>query len=133
MSDGQQFEGRSLFVIRKDASGVPRRLITGIVLEPETVDSQGDVYSADEIENAAHIFMGEYQNVGHQHSTLVNDGVKIVESFVAPVDMEYEGQPVRRGTWLMTVKVVSDELWEMVMSGALTGFSIGGFAQKVPL
>ena len=121
------------FMVRKDQNGVARRLVTGIVLEPETVDAQGDIYSPEEIEHAAHLFMAEYQNVGHQHETLVNDTVQIVESFVAPVDMIYEGTVIKRGTWLMTVKVLADDLWQDVLNGAITGFSIGGFAQRVPL
>lgn len=128
------FTGERQLIIRKDLSGgQERRLVTGIVLEPETVDSQGDIYSADAIEQAAHTFMAEYRNVGHQHSTLVNDLVQIVESFVAPSDFELGGMTVKAGTWLMTVKVLDEPLWQAVKAGELTGFSIGGFAQRVPI
>ena len=33
------------------------RFVLGIVLEPEVVDAQGDIYSAEEIRAAAHRFM----------------------------------------------------------------------------
>ncbi len=110
-----------------------KRLVYGIVLEPETVDSQGDIYSADEIEAAAHGFMSDYQNVGHMHRALVNDGAEVVESFVAPVDLAMGDQTVKRGTWILAVRVTSDTLWEQVKSGELTGLSIGGYAERVPV
>ena len=39
---------------------------------------------------------------------------------------------MRRGTWLLAVRVLSDELWTKVTEGELTGFSIGGSARRVP-
>lgn len=38
------------------------RNVLGIVLEPETVDAEDDIYSAAEIRDAAHRFMEQYQN-----------------------------------------------------------------------
>lgn len=108
------------------------RFVLGIVLEPETVDSQGDIYSADEVRRACHAYMEDFQNVGHMHRTLINNGVKIVECYLAPLDFEIDGQPVKKGTWLLGVHVLSDQVWEQVKTGALTGFSIGGYAQRVP-
>ena len=39
------------------------RYVLGIVLEPETVDAQKDIYAAAEVREAAHRFMQEYRNV----------------------------------------------------------------------
>lgn len=122
---------RRLRFVRKDDLG-EQRLVTGIVLEPEVVDSQGDVYSADEIARAAHGWMEQFQNMGHMHQTLINSGVRPVESYCAPCDLELGGQPVKAGTWLLVVHVISDAVWAQVKAGELTGFSIGGFAQRVP-
>ena len=33
---------------------------------------------------------------------------------------------------MLAVRVLSDELWDRVKSGDLTGFSIGGSARRVP-
>jgi DNA adenine methylase len=33
---------------------------------------------------------------------------------------------------MLAVRVLSDELWDRVRSGDLTGFSIGGSARRVP-
>jgi hypothetical protein len=104
--------------------------VLGIVLEPETVDSQQDVYSVAEVRKSAYRFMAFHQNVGLMHKSIVNDQVRIVESYVAPVDCEIGGQTVKQGTWLMGVIVEDDALWGEVKSGAFTGFSIGGSAVR---
>jgi uracil-DNA glycosylase family 4 len=106
-----------------------KRCVTGVVMEPGEFDAHGDVTSADEIENAAYVYMLNSQVVGQQHSEPAP--AKIVESYIAPVDMEIGGGFVKQGSWVMTVKVDDDDLWDAVKAGDYTGFSIGGFAQKV--
>jgi DNA adenine methylase len=105
--------------------------VLGIVLEPETVDAQRDIYSAAEIRDAAHKFMEEYQNIGLMHRDLVNGGVKILECYLAPTSFELDGTQVRKGTWLLAVRVLDDALWMQIKSGELTGLSIGGSAARV--
>ena len=58
--------------------------------------------------------------------------VKVLESYLAPTDFTIGELAVRKGTWLLAVRVLSDELWERVKTGDLTGFSIGGSARRVP-
>ena len=108
------------------------RFVLGIVLEPEVVDAQGDIYSAQEICTAAHRFMEEFGGMGLMHRLRVNDQVKVLENYLAPTDFTLGEISVRKGTWLLAVRVLSDELWERVKSGDLTGFSIGGSARRVP-
>lgn len=122
---------RRVRIVRKDEQAGELRVVLGIVLEPEVVDAQNDVYDADEIARAAHGWMEDYQNIGHMHRVLVNNGVKPVESYLCPVDCEIGGQQVKAGTWLMAVHVISDAIWAQVKAGELTGFSIGGYAQRV--
>jgi site-specific DNA-adenine methylase len=106
------------------------RYVLGVVLEPETVDSQNDVYSAAEVRAAAHRFLEAFGNVGLMHQGYVNDKVKIIESYLAPVDFEIAGARVKKGTWLLAVHVLDDELWELIKSGELTGLSMGGSARR---
>jgi DNA adenine methylase len=108
------------------------RYVLGVVLEPEVVDAQGDIYSAEEVRQAAHRFMEEFGGLGLMHRFRVNDQVKVLESYLAPVDLTLGGATVRKGTWLLAVRILSDELWEQVKDGQLTGFSIGGSARRVP-
>jgi DNA adenine methylase len=108
------------------------RFVLGIVLEPETVDAQEDIYSSVEIRQAAHRFMEDFQDVGLMHKMRVNGEVKIVESYLAPCDLTVAGTTIKKGTWLLGVRVLSDALWKDVQEGRLTGFSIGGSARRVP-
>lgn len=109
-----------------------QRTVLGIVLEPETVDSQGDIYSEDEITKTAWKFLENYQNFGLMHSELVPE-ILPLESYVAPTDFNIGGQVVKKGTWVLRVRVLDDEIWDKVKSGDLTGFSIGGSAVRTPV
>jgi len=114
----------------KGADPADERYVLGVVLEPEVVDAQGDIYSAEEVRQAAHRFMEEYGGLGVMHRLRVNGQVKILESFLAPVDLTIGDVKVRKGTWLLAVRILSDELWEQVRDGRLRGFSIGGSARR---
>jgi len=110
----------------KNVNPEDERYVLGIVLEPEIVDAQGDVYSGEEIRQAAHKFMEEYGALGLMHQLQVNGQVKVLESFLAPADLKVTETSIRKGTWLLAVRILSDELWQQVKSGDLSGFSIGG-------
>lgn len=116
----------------KGADPADERYVLGVVLEPEAVDAQADVYSAGEVRKAAHRFMEEFGGLGLQHQLRVNGQVKVLETFLAPTDFTVGDVAIRKGTWLLAVRVLSDELWDLVRSGRLTGFSIGGSARRVP-
>ena len=58
--------------------------------------------------------------------------MKLLESYLAPADVAIGETEVRKGTWLLAVHVLADELWEQVKDGELSGFSIGGSARRVP-
>jgi hypothetical protein len=108
-----------------------RRIVTGVVLEPEVVDLQEDITSADEIELAAHEFLASYNSgtqIGDMHEEF-DRTIELVESYIAPVDFTIDGEIVRKGSWVISVRVVDDDAWERVESGELTGFSIGGVAR----
>jgi hypothetical protein len=76
--------------------------------------------------------MEEFGGLGLMHRLRVNDQVKVLESYLAPTDFTIGELTVRKGTWMLAVRVLSDELWDRVKSGDLTGFSIGGSARRVP-
>jgi len=106
------------------------RYVLGIVLEPERVDAQQDIYNAIEVRDAAHHFMEEYRNLGLMHREILGEQVKILESYLAPADFEVDGTRIKKGTWLLAVRVVDEELWRQIRAGELTGFSIGGSALR---
>lgn len=105
-----------------------KQIVYGVVLEPETVDTQGDVISADETEEAAHKFLVKSRVVGDRHSKKA--GAEVVESYVAPVAFELGGQNVKKGSWVLGVHITDTRLWREVKSGEYTGFSVGGFGVR---
>jgi hypothetical protein len=107
------------------------RFVLGVVLEPETVDSQDDIYDAAEVRAAAHFFMENDGELGFMHRQLLGQGAKLLESYIAPVDFVLDGQTVKAGTWLMAIRIIDDALWEDVKAGRMTGLSIGGSAVRV--
>lgn len=108
------------------------RFVFGVVLVPETKDSQGDVYSHDEVRKAAHGYMETAGALGRQHSEIITGKLKILESYVAPADFEMDSEKIAKGTWLLGIRVVDDGLWDSVKKGSFTGFSIGGEAYRTP-
>lgn len=104
------------------------RTVTGIVLEPEVEDSQGDIYSEKEVRFAAHWYMENGGAVGLMHNRLLGQGAKLLQSFIAPVDFELDGQRVKKGTWIMVIRILDPRVWADVKAGRLTGLSIGGDA-----
>ena len=112
-----------------------RRLVYGIVLEPEPNGGAGDAhdetYSAEVIERACHDFMAFGQNLTSPHKVFVNDQAQIVECFIVPEDYTRNGTVVRKGAWVMVLRVVGDTLWQEILSGAKTAFSIEGLAKRI--
>ena len=102
---------------------------TGIVYEPLVEDAHGNFMTAGEIQKAAYWFAKNGDEVDLQHSFEAVDGVTVVETYIAPCDMEINGQAVVKGTWIMTAEVQNDAVWEKVQKGEVTGFSMGGVGQ----
>lgn len=105
----------------------PQKLVYGVVYEPETEDAHGDYMDAETIEKAAHSFMEDYQQIDKQHDFTTSAG-KVVESYVAPVDMTIEDTTISKGTWVLVTKA-TDEMWESIQKGEFTGYSLAGTAE----
>ena len=129
--------GRERGIIKAASVIEEQRFVLGIVLEPTLEmgqpDTQNDVYSAAEIEKAAHAWMERYQQIGVQHKEKADERIKVLESFIQRGDTEINGQTVKSGSWCLGVHVIDDQLWADVKSGNFTGFSIGGVANRQPI
>jgi hypothetical protein len=102
-----------------------------ITKEGETfVDSQGDVISETELVSATTKFMedvriGKAMHTGEPIGTIVHS---------LPVTGEIKkslGLSSDQEGWVVGFKVHDDEVWELVKSGKLTAFSIGGRGTRV--
>lgn len=108
-----------------------KQQVTGIVLQPDVVDAQGDLIPENVVVAAAHKFLAVYNKktkLGEQHS-IFKSQFDLLESYTAPVDMTLENKMIKKGTWIMVVKVLQPEVWERVKAGKINGFSIGGTAK----
>lgn len=99
-----------------------RRIVYGPVLVPDIEDSDGDVVTADKIEKVAHKFLEDYGLMEHMHT--LRAVARPVESYIAPVDLEFGDTRVPKGSWVVGAHITDDGAWEEVAKGRLTGFSI---------
>ena len=118
-----------------------QQLVYGIVLEPNTVDSQGDWVPEEHVELTAHRYLARsltgktsVHRIGHSVLGFNKTNPKLVpvESFIAPVDFSYGGnaEVVQKGSWVLVAKVLDPKLWKDIQDGKYTGWSVGGTGQR---
>lgn len=110
-------------IVKADADN---HYVTGIVYEPLTEDSHGNFMTEGEITKAAYWFAKNGNQCDLQHSFEPLDGAAVVESWIAKADFEIDGEAIQKGTWLMTVEVADESVWDAIEKGDITGFSMGG-------
>ncbi|AIU81388.1 hypothetical protein WYY_13400 [Bacillus velezensis M27] len=103
-----------------------QKLVYGIVYEPDVPDAHGDYMTAEEIEKAAHGFLADARNIDTNHNFEGGTG-EVVESYVAPDDFEIGNAVIRKGSWVLVTKA-SDEVWDQIKAGIITGYSMAGTA-----
>ena len=128
-------------------SSSEKRLVTGPLLIPEKIDLQNEIISHEEIETAAHNYMTKLTfqkdpeflkqiglstraEQGFMHADFERK-IAVVESYIAPIDFDFNKRKIVAGTWMITVKVFDDEVWGLIKAGKIRGFSIGGQARLI--
>lgn len=130
----EKSDGFEIFVqFRKESMNEEERTVEGLVYAPsiedsDDQDSQGDWATEEDIREAAHYFMeqGQTGNVDNEHNFQKN-GCTVVESFLAKACDPY----YRKGSWVVKVKVNSDQMWAKVKTGEINGFSMAGSGVRV--
>lgn len=110
-------------IVKADAES---HYVTGIVYEPMEEDSHGNFMTEAEITKAAYWFAKNGNKVDLQHSFEPLDGAAVVETWIAKSEFEIDGEAIKKGTWLMTMEVADESVWEGIEKGEITGFSMGG-------
>jgi len=85
--------------------------------------------TATEIEKAAHGFLKDARQIDKQHDFQGGVG-EVVESYVAPADFEVNGETIKKGSWVLVTKA-SDEVWEQIKKGDITGYSMAGTVETI--
>lgn len=96
-------------------------------------------FSKETVKKASELFLmnGNQSNATLQHKSKI-DGMTVVESWVIE-DLEMDkskkyGFSLPIGTWMISMKVENDEVWQKVKAGEVKGFSIEGyFADKLEM
>lgn len=128
-------------VVKRD--GV-RQIAYGVALEPRTADNpdaQGDWYTAEDVELAAHGFL-EAVAKGEGGADLMHaadgEGPFVgypVESYIAPVDFTWgtgdHMELVAAGSWVLGIHYPDPDVWDRVAKGELAAFSVWGSGRRV--
>lgn len=130
-------------VVKEDNEEREERFVLSMVLEPTDgedgsemkPDTQGDIYSAEEVRKACHTWMEYHGQIDLQHNwnALSKTSVRILENYIAPCDMKIGDETVKKGSWMLGLRIADDKLWSAIKSGQIGAYSIGGTANKVPL
>lgn len=109
-----------------------RQIVFGVVYEPNVEDAHDDFMTEEEIEKMAHDFMenSNTHSIDKQHDMEADEGY-VIESWIQKEDGFLGDQEVKKGSWCVGVKVVSDETWEAIEKGEVTGFSMYGKGERV--
>ena len=91
-----------------------------------TADTDDEFMSAEEIAKAEKYFTENQGKIDEKHSFRPTEGLSVVDSWIQKCDCTIEGNVIKAGTWLMTVKCDNDKVWDKVQKGEYTGFSMGG-------
>lgn len=101
---------------------------TFIVMVPDEVDLHGDTTTEEEVRKACHNF-NKFCRKSNLFHLVETDTFEIVESWISPVDFSLDGKFVKKGTWLCTVQVLDQGLWELIKKGDICSVSIGAMAK----
>lgn len=111
------------------AALIPDKLILRI--DPETKEEYYIRFTKGSIERIAYNYMksGNQHNATYMHDFAVQ-GCTVVESWIKEDEQDKAtllGLDAPVGSWVVGMKVDSQEVWERVENGEVLGFSIEGF------
>ena len=124
-----------------------KRILMGAALIPNKkiyrVNNKKEEYyiyfSEDTVRQAMELFFknGNQSNATYEHKDAVK-GMTVVESWLIEDEVHDKskkyGFSLPKGTWMISMKVDNDEVWNDVKDGKVKGFSIEGyFADKLEM
>ena len=106
-----------------------RQIVYGIVLEADSVDTQGEFMKADQIETTAHNFIQKSRVIGLGHTKVAD--AALIESVILHKGDSFYGLKIQKTSWAIGVFVKDAAIWKRVDSGEINAFSVGGFGKIV--
>lgn len=149
---GIEWASRKLQTIRKKsmskqrfATDEEKRIVIGPAMIPDLKifrkDKNGEPYyvffTKDTIKQIAEKYMkNKYiDNNDKNHDGNAVEDVYVIESWIKETEEDksnaygYEDLPI--GTWFVSMKIKNDDIWNMVKSGQLKGFSVSGYFEEI--
>jgi hypothetical protein len=116
-----------------------KRILMGAALVPNkqiyrrNKDKEYYIYfSEDTVRKASELFLmrANQNNATYEHERKMLDGMSVVESWIIEDEKQDKsakyGFNLPKGTWMISMKVNNDEIWQKVKDGEVKGFSIEG-------
>jgi len=123
-------------ILLSKADDEAQRISYAAAMIPREPDKEGDVVATPTVEKAAHGFLKQNGGVDTDHSLIDGEG-EVVESWVLKEERTFdlpggETETYGPGTWMTGIEWGQDA-WQRIQNGELTGLSIYGMAEHVPL
>jgi hypothetical protein len=116
-----------------------KRILMGAALVPNkqiyrrNKDKEYYIYfSEDTVRKASELFLmrANQNNATYEHERKMLDGMSVVESWIIEDEKQDKSAKYNfnlpKGTWMISMKVNNDEIWQKVKDGEVKGFSIEG-------
>lgn len=138
--EAKPFKGYAFKTIDED-----QRIITGPAMIPEKLiyrkDGDGEesfvFFTEDTVRQLSERFLlqGKQNNMTLEHQATLND-LSVVESWIVEDPKRDKsamyGFDLPIGSWFVKVKVLNDDVWNLVKEGGVAGFSVEGvFTQEI--
>ena len=118
-----------------------KKILMGAALVPNKqilrADKDGKGYyiyfSEDTIKKASELFLmrSNQNNATYEHERKMLEGMSVVESWIIEDEKTDKSRlynfNLPKGTWMISMKVNNDEVWQKVKDGEVKGFSIEGY------
>lgn len=101
--------------------------VTYVAMLPDHTDLHGDYTSEEEVRKAKESFNKSLMKANLFHMVMT-DSFEVIESYLSPCDMILNEIFVKKGTWLMTLQIHDETLWQMIKDEEINGISIGAVA-----
>jgi hypothetical protein len=116
-----------------------KRILMGAALVPNkqiyrrNKDKEYYIYfSEDTVRKASELFLmrSNQNNATYEHERKMLDGMSVVESWIIEDEKTDKSRLYKfnlpKGTWMISMKVNNDDVWQKVKDGEVKGFSIEG-------
>lgn len=126
-----------------------KRIIIGAAMIPNKYIYRYDSFTDEEyygffseqtIEKSMELFMknGSTKSTNLNHNDKFFDGVSVIESWQVADEnndkayaLGYNNKDVPKGTWMVSMKIDNEEVWNSIKAGTYKGFSIEAFLSQV--